>query len=121
MDMAVPSACPSRRTSAVTSGQRRLLDYRALTWTFGVGTGIGPRPETAFQARDAGSIPVTRSTEGPGPGVGVNLGDPVWRPLVSLALWAVPLGVVGAAVGGGAHHRHPAYGLRVGTSRYRPG
>ena len=27
-----------------------------------------------------------------GPGVGVNLGDAVWWPLVFLALWAVPLG-----------------------------
>jgi hypothetical protein len=31
--------------------------------------------------------------------VGVNLGDAVWWPLVFLALWAVPLGVVGAAAG----------------------
>ena len=36
---------------------------------------------------------------GPGAGVGVNLGDAVWWPLVFLALWAVPLGVVGAAAG----------------------
>jgi PadR family transcriptional regulator, regulatory protein PadR len=34
-----------------------------------------------------------------GLGVGVNLGDAVWWPLVFLALWAVPLGVVGAAAG----------------------
>jgi hypothetical protein len=34
-----------------------------------------------------------------GLGVGVNLGDAVWWPLVFLAVWAVPLGVVGAAVG----------------------
>ena len=34
-----------------------------------------------------------------GLGVGVNLGDAVWWPLVFLAVWAVPLGVVGAAAG----------------------
>jgi hypothetical protein len=34
-----------------------------------------------------------------GLGAGVNLGDAVWWPLVFLALWAVPLGVVGAAFG----------------------
>ena len=34
-----------------------------------------------------------------GLGIGVNLGDAVWWPLVFLALWAVPLGVVGAAAG----------------------
>ena len=34
-----------------------------------------------------------------GLGVVVNLGDAVWWPLVFLAVWAVPLGVVGAAVG----------------------
>ena len=34
-----------------------------------------------------------------GLGVGVNLGDAVWWPPVFLAVWAVPLGVVGAAAG----------------------
>jgi hypothetical protein len=34
-----------------------------------------------------------------GLGVGVNLGDAVWWPLVFLAVWALPLGVVGAAAG----------------------
>ncbi|HEX6677519.1 MAG TPA: hypothetical protein VF486_21150 [Actinomycetes bacterium] len=34
-----------------------------------------------------------------GLGLGANLGDAVWWTLVSLALWAVPLGVLGAAAG----------------------
>jgi uncharacterized membrane protein YfcA len=32
-------------------------------------------------------------------GVGANLGDTVWWPLLLLALWALPLGVLGAAAG----------------------
>ena len=42
-------------------------------------------------------------------GVGVNLGDAVWWPLVFLALWAVPLGVVGAAAGSAHAHRRRAH------------
>jgi hypothetical protein len=34
-----------------------------------------------------------------GLGVGANLDDAIWWPLVSLVLWAVPLGVLGAAAG----------------------
>ena len=34
-----------------------------------------------------------------GLGVGANLGDAVWWTLVVLALWALPLGVIGAAAG----------------------
>jgi hypothetical protein len=41
-------------------------------------------------------------------GVDVNLGDAAWWPLVFLALWAVPLGVVGAAVGNSRAHRRRA-------------
>jgi hypothetical protein len=38
--------------------------------------------------------------DGAGPmGVGANLGDAVWWILIFLALWAVPLGVLGAAAG----------------------
>ncbi|HKQ02555.1 MAG TPA: hypothetical protein VJ735_19715, partial [Actinomycetes bacterium] len=40
-------------------------------------------------------------------GAGVNLGDAVWWPLVFLALWVVPLGVVGAAFGNARAHRQP--------------
>jgi hypothetical protein len=32
-------------------------------------------------------------------GVGANLGDAVWWPLLFLALWALPLGILGAAAG----------------------
>jgi hypothetical protein len=39
-------------------------------------------------------------------GVGVNLGDAVWWPLVFLTLWAVPLGVVGAAAGSAGTRKH---------------
>jgi hypothetical protein len=41
-----------------------------------------------------------------GLGIGVNLGDAVWWPLVFLALWAVPLGVVGAAAGSTRARKH---------------
>jgi hypothetical protein len=34
-----------------------------------------------------------------GLGVGANLGDAVWWPLIFLTLWAVPMGVLGAAAG----------------------
>jgi hypothetical protein len=34
-----------------------------------------------------------------GLGVGANLGNAIWWPLVFLLLWAVPLGVLGAAAG----------------------
>jgi hypothetical protein len=38
--------------------------------------------------------------DGAGPlGVGANLGDAVWWLLILLALWALPLGVLGAAAG----------------------
>jgi len=41
-----------------------------------------------------------------GLGIGVNLGDAVWWPLVFLTLWAVPLGVVGAAAGSARARKH---------------
>ncbi|HEX2375452.1 MAG TPA: hypothetical protein VHO93_15835 [Actinomycetota bacterium] len=37
--------------------------------------------------------------DGAGPGVGANLDDAVWWLLIVLALWALPLGVLGAAAG----------------------
>ena len=41
-----------------------------------------------------------------GLGIGVILGDAVWWPLVFLTLWAVPLGVVGAAAGSARARKH---------------
>jgi hypothetical protein len=55
---AVPSACPSQRIRAVTSGQRRLVEVGPYL-AFGVGAGAALPHGRAFQARDAGSIPVT--------------------------------------------------------------
>jgi hypothetical protein len=40
-----------------------------------------------------------------GLGVGANLGDAIWWPLVFLVLWALPLGVIGAAAGRRARPR----------------
>jgi hypothetical protein len=40
-----------------------------------------------------------------GLGVGANLGYAIWWPLVFLLLWALPLGVLGAAAGGALARR----------------
>jgi hypothetical protein len=40
--------------------------------------------------------------------VGANLGDAVWWTLITLALWALPLGVLGAAAGGARARRRRA-------------
>jgi hypothetical protein len=40
--------------------------------------------------------------------VGANLGDAVWWTLIVLALWALPLGVIGAAAGGARARRRRA-------------
>ena len=50
---AVPSACPSQRLRAVTSGQRRLVEV-GLTWPFGVGAGTALPRSSVFQARAMG-------------------------------------------------------------------
>jgi hypothetical protein len=42
-----------------------------------------------------------------GLGVGANLGNAVWWSLMFLALWAVPLGVLGAAAGSLPARRRP--------------
>jgi hypothetical protein len=45
--------------------------------------------------------------DGEGPfGAGINLGDAVWWPLLFLTLWALPLGVLGAAAGSWGARRH---------------
>jgi hypothetical protein len=43
-----------------------------------------------------------------GVGMGANLGDAVWWTLIMLALWALPLGVLGAAGGGALARRRRA-------------
>ena len=46
--------------------------------------------------------------DGEGAGGGANLGDAVWWTLIVLALWALPLGVIGAAAGGARARRRRA-------------
>jgi len=46
-----------------------------------------------------------------GLGVGATLGDAIWLPLVFLALWALPLGVLGAAAGSARARRRRARAL----------
>ena len=41
-----------------------------------------------------------------GVGVGANLGDAVWWTLMTQGLWALPLGVLGAAAGVRARRAH---------------
>jgi len=43
-----------------------------------------------------------------GLGVGANLGNAIWWPLVFLVLWALPLGVIGAAAGSARARRRRA-------------
>jgi len=45
-----------------------------------------------------------------GLGVGANLGNAIWWTLVLLLLWALPLGVIGAAVGSARARRRRARG-----------
>jgi cytochrome c-type biogenesis protein CcmH/NrfF len=40
--------------------------------------------------------------------VGANLGDAVWWTLIVLVLWALPLGVIGAAAGSARARRRRA-------------
>ena len=39
--------------------------------------------------------------------IGANLGDAVWWTLLSVLLWALPLGVIGAAAGSLPARRRP--------------
>jgi hypothetical protein len=50
-----------------------------------------------------------------GLGVGANLGNAIWWTLVSLVLWAVPLGVLGAAAGSAPARRPPAAPMVSGS------
>ena len=52
-----------------------------------------------------------------GLGVGANLVDAVWWPLIFLVLWALPMGVLGAAAGGFAR----SVRRRPGSADSRPG
>ena len=46
-----------------------------------------------------------------GVGMGANLGDAIWWNLIVMVLWALPLGVLGAAAGSvPARRRRPATG-----------
>jgi hypothetical protein len=60
---------------------------------------------------------------GPGLGadlVGVNLGDAIWWTLVALVLWALPLGVLGAAAGSWRARRRRAREPPVSLGSARP-
>jgi hypothetical protein len=50
-----------------------------------------------------------------GVGVGANLGDAVWWTLVVLLLWALPLGVIGAAAGSLPAHRRRRQAVSTGS------
>jgi hypothetical protein len=50
-----------------------------------------------------------------GVGVGANLGDAVWWTLVVLLLWALPLGVIGAAAGSLPARRRRVQALSTGS------
>jgi hypothetical protein len=55
--------------------------------------------------------------DGAGPlGVGANLGDAVWWPLIALVLWTLPLGVLGAAAGSWRARRRRARQHATSTS-----
>jgi hypothetical protein len=52
-----------------------------------------------------------------GVGMGANLGDAIWWTLVTLALWALPLGVIGAAAGTAWARRRRARGTPASLPR----
>jgi hypothetical protein len=86
--------------------------FRAGLWACAWGDCAGCAADhRRLAGRGAGLVSAGRrdapGREG-GIGVGGNLGDAVWWTLPSLLLWALPLGVLGAAVGSARARRRRA-------------
>lgn len=70
--------------------------------------GPGPAIAATALAGIAACIAFTTPGRGRGLGMGANLGNAIWWPLVFLLLWALPLGVLGAAAGSARARRRRA-------------